>query len=180
MTIKQFNGAYLANEDRILFRFNTLHQEEFRFWLTRRITLFILGATDHLLTNKQEEIDPLTTAKPAQELENATSSGPLKNANTPMQAYESGSHFPLGYDPLLVMEANCAFMANGETFAQGGNVNIGQEEAVLSLDFSLPGGANLNLKLDSNTLQAMCTLLDQLREQAKWGKDYLQAKGLPA
>ncbi|MDH6242196.1 hypothetical protein M2125_002016 [Polynucleobacter sphagniphilus] len=31
MTIKQFNGSYLANEDRVLFHFNTQDQAEYRF-----------------------------------------------------------------------------------------------------------------------------------------------------
>lgn len=179
MTIKQFNGTYLANEDRILFRFNTPNQEEFRFWLTRRITVFILGATDHLLTKKRGEIhSPITES--VQEFEKPTPSGPLKSTNIPSQGYEAGIHFPFGYDPLLVMEVGCSLMAGGETLAQGKNVNTDQEDDVLSLDFSLPGGANLNFKLDVNTFQAMCILLDQLREQAQWGKAYLQAKELPA
>ena len=49
MTIKQFNATYLANDDRLLFRFNTSEDTEFRFWFTRRVTLFILAATSHLL-----------------------------------------------------------------------------------------------------------------------------------
>jgi hypothetical protein len=39
----------------------------------------------------------------------------------------------------------------------------------LSLDLVLPGGANINLKMAGTTLQAMCLLLNQLREHASWG-----------
>ncbi|CAN1485797.1 hypothetical protein MCEZE4_00051 [Burkholderiaceae bacterium] len=47
------------------------------------------------------------------------------------------------------------------------------EADVLSMDFVLPGGANLNLKLGGPTLQAMCLLLDQLRETAAWGAPFM-------
>ena len=35
MSIKQFNGEWVAREDRVLFRFNTSQDQEFSFWLTR-------------------------------------------------------------------------------------------------------------------------------------------------
>ena len=41
MSIKQFNATYLAPDDRLLFRFNTLEDTEFRFWLTRRVTCLL-------------------------------------------------------------------------------------------------------------------------------------------
>ena len=41
---------------------------------------------------------------------------------------------------------------------------------MLSLDLVLPGGANINLKMAGPTLQAMCLLLNQLREHAAWGE----------
>jgi hypothetical protein len=43
-------------------------------------------------------------------------------------------------------------------------------EDMLSLDLVLPGGANINLKMAGPTLQAMCLLLNQLREHAAWGE----------
>ena len=43
MSIKQFNGSYMPNEDRLMFRFNTVEDDEYRFWFTRRVTLFILA-----------------------------------------------------------------------------------------------------------------------------------------
>jgi hypothetical protein len=49
MTIKQFNATYLVPDDRLLFRFNTSDDSEYRFWLTRRITLFIQSTTQHLI-----------------------------------------------------------------------------------------------------------------------------------
>jgi hypothetical protein len=45
----------------------------------------------------------------------------------------------------------------------------GLEDGV-SLDLALPGGANINVKMAGTTLQAMCILLNQLREHAVWGE----------
>jgi hypothetical protein len=63
MSIKQFNGSYVSNEDRLLFRFNTSDDSEYRFWLTRRITLFFLAATDHLVEKQLEKSHSKHTAK---------------------------------------------------------------------------------------------------------------------
>ena len=63
MPIKQFNASYLVNDDRILFRFNTTEQAEYRLWFTRRVTLFILVATSHLLTKRLEKTHSTDAAK---------------------------------------------------------------------------------------------------------------------
>ena len=43
-------------------------------------------------------------------------------------------------------------------------------EDMLSFDLVLPGGANIILKMAGPTLQAVCLLLNQLREHAAWGE----------
>ena len=68
MTIKQFNATYLAQDDRLLFRFNTAEDTEFRFWLTRRVTLFILAATSHLLVKSLEKSHSPEAAKAIAEI----------------------------------------------------------------------------------------------------------------
>ena len=176
MTIKQFNGTYYQNEDRILFRFNTQNQEEYRFWLTRRTTLFILAATAHLLEKKLEQMHSPDAAKALSEFEKQTIFENAKSQNAQSKVYESGLNFPLGYDPILVMDVTCALTKNGEKLAQISDVKDGEIDDNLSLDFVLPGGANINIKLAGNTLQTMCVLLDQLRLQAGWGEAILQIK----
>ena len=74
------------------------------------------------------------------------------------------------------MDVTCALTKNGEKLAQISDVNDGEIDDNLSLDFVLPGGANINIKLAGNTLQTMCVLLDQLRLQAGWGEAILQIK----
>ena len=173
MTIKQFNGSYLTHEDRLLFRFNTIDDAEFRFWFTRRVTLFILGATAHLLTKHLEKTHSPKTAAAITEFQKealkeqvskqASQQGEAKGeqgGQVGAEAYQAASNYPIGADPLLVMDVKCELSKDGEA-------------DVLSMDFVLPGGANLNLKLGGPTLQAMCLLLDQLRETAAWGAPFM-------
>lgn len=103
-----------------------------------------------------------------------------KKQNSTSQTYELGLHFPLGFDPILIMNVTCALTKNGEKLDQLIDVKEGDIDDHLSIDFLLPGGANINIKLAGNTLQTMYALLDQLRLQAAWGEAILQSTDLPA
>jgi hypothetical protein len=165
MSIKQFKGSYLCQEDRILFCFNTSEKAEYKLWFTRRVTLFILAATAHLWARKFEQTHTPEAAKALTDFQREA----VKEAQAPNQVYEGGMQYPIGASPLLVIEINCALTKEGEG---------DKAEDVLSIDFILPGGANLNLKMGGDTLQAMCLLLDQMRQQALWG-ELLSAAAIP-
>jgi hypothetical protein len=158
MSIKQFNATYLAPDDRLLFRFNTTEDTEFRFWFTRRVTLFILAATQHFTVKSLEQAHALEIATAIAEFDkevmqiNSKSKGVSK-----AEAYQTASSYPLGADPLLVMDVKCTPEKQG------------LEDGV-SLDLVLPGGANINVKMAGSTLQTMSILLNQLREHAAWGE----------
>jgi hypothetical protein len=176
MAIKQLNASYLLSEDRILLRLNTQDQVEYRLWLTRRVTLFILAASTHLLTKKLEQAHSPDTAKAVNEFQKNAILEASKTANAGAQNYEAGTQFPIGFDPLLVMDASCSLTKNGEKLsAQNAATEVDFDDA-LSLDFLLPGGANLNLNLPAEMMRAMCLLLDQLRIQAAWGEASLSIK----
>lgn len=176
MAIKQLNASYLLSEDRILLRLNTQDQVEYRLWLTRRVTLFILAASTHLLTKKLEQAHSPDTAKAVNEFQKNAILETSKTANAGAQNYEAGTQFPIGFDPLLVMDASCSLTKNGEKLsAQNAATEVDFDDA-LSLDFILPGGANLNLNLPAEMMRAMCLLLDQLRIQAAWGEASLSIK----
>jgi len=176
MTIKQFNATYLAQEDRILFRFNTEDQEEYRLWLTRRVTLFILTATSHLLTKKLEQAHSIDAAKALNEFEKQAILDTVKGQNATGQSYEPGAIFPLGFDPILVMDVTCALTKDGEKLAYIESTSTEEIDDSVSMDFALPAGANLNLKLTGNMMRGVCFLLDQLRQNAAWGEAILTAK----
>lgn len=158
MTIKQFNATYLAYDDRLLFRFNTTEDTEFRFWFTRRVTLFILAATSHLVVkNLEQNHSPEVARAIAEFSKEAVHAEKGGQGVSQVESYLPANVYPLGTDPLLVMDVKCSFENQ-------------DSEDMLSLDLALPGGANINLKMAGPTLQAMCLLLNQLREHAAWGE----------
>lgn len=170
MSIQQINAAYLANEDRILLRFNTPEQEEYRLWITRRISLFILAATTHLLTKQLEKSHAPDAAKAIDAFEKEALLEASKIANSTATEYQSGIQFPIGAEPILVMDVSCSLLQNNATDAGKSSAIANGNNEIVSIDFSLPGGANLNMKLASTMVRAITLLLDQLRQQAGWGE----------
>lgn len=169
MSIKQINATYLLNEDRILLRFNTPEEAEYRLWITRRIGLFMLVATTHLLTKQLEQNHAPDTAKAIDAFEKDALVEASRIANATPTEYQSGIHFPLGSEPILVMDVSCSSLQNKATEVSKTSAITGSNHDIISIDFSLPGGANLNLKLASSMVRAIALLLDQLRQQAGWG-----------
>ena len=169
MGIKQLNASYLVNEDRILLRFNTPEEAEYRFWITRRVGLFMLVATTHLLAKQLEQSHAPETAKAIDAFEKEALVEASKIANSAPDEYQSGIHFPLGSEPILVMDVSCSLLQNNVTDSSNSNAITSSNNEIISIDFALPGGANLNLKLASNMVRAITLLFDQLRQQAGWG-----------
>jgi hypothetical protein len=170
VSIKQINAAYLVNEDRILLRFNTPEEAEYRLWITRRIGLFMLVATTHLLTKQLEQSHAPDTAKAIDAFEKEALVEASKIANATLNEYQSGIQFPLGAEPILVMDVSCSLLQNNASDNSNSDAITSSNQDIISIDFALPGGANLNLKLASNMVRAITLLLDQLRQQAGWGE----------
>ena len=156
MKIKQLNASYLAHDDRLLFRFNTDENTEFRFWFTRRVTLFILAATQHLIVKNLEQTHTPQVAKAIAEFGSEAVHILQDHDQKVSEPFRPADNFPFGADPLLVMDVKCSLEKE-------------LLEDLLSLDLILPGGANINLKLAGSILHGMCSLLNQLREHASWG-----------
>jgi hypothetical protein len=160
----------LAQEDRILLRFNTPEEAEYRLWITRRISLFIMAAATHLLTQKLEQMHTAETAKAIDAFEKEALIEASKIANTTPNEYQSGIQFPLGSEPILVIDVSCSLLQNNAIDSSNSDAVTSSNHEIISIDFALPGGANLNLKLASTMVRAINLLLDQLRQQAGWGE----------
>lgn len=150
MNIRQFSGTYLPNDDRIMFRFNTIDHSEYKFWLTRKITHFILVSTSKFFEKQHVEQAP-SFEKVISEFQQP----PQQTKSNFSEEYQSGSHYPLGAESILVIDARCEM------------TKINNQE-IFSLDFILPGGANVNLKLPVDNMQKLVLLLEQLTIQARW------------
>jgi len=158
MTIKQFHASHLIQDDRLLFQISTVDDAQYRFLLTRRVTLFILAATQHLVSKKLEESHTPNAAKAIIDFEQEAVKAGQTNQEGKLKEVpvQPANKFPIGVDPVLIMDVNCALEKEGL-------------DDVLSMNLILPAGGNLNLKMAGQTLQAMCALLNQLREHAAWG-----------
>jgi hypothetical protein len=134
------------------------------------VGLFILAATTHLLTKRLEQIHTAETAKAIGAFEQEAFVEASNITNSTTTEYQSGIHFPLGSEPILVMDVSCSLLQNNASDANKPNAFTESNHEIISIDFALPGGANLNLKLASNMVRAITLLLDQLRQQARWGE----------
>ena len=103
MSIKQLNATYLLQEDRILFRINTEDKTEFSFLLTRRVALFILAASEHLVEKVLEQKHDPATAKAVADFEKKN----LISSDMKGPEFEPGETFPLGESPILVLDVTC-------------------------------------------------------------------------
>lgn len=72
------------------------------------------------------------------------------------EAYEPGAKYPVGADPILVMDAKCEMLKI-------------DEQDVFSLDLILPGGGNINMKLPMPVMKNVILLLEEWNIRAKWG-----------
>jgi len=155
MSIKQLNASYLLQEDRILFKINTQAKEEFGFLLTRRVTLFILAASEHLVGKQLEQRQDPAIAKAVADFEKIN----LISSDVNGPEFESGESFPLGQMPILVLDVTCGIVepeaANEQQF---------------SIDFVLAKDQSINLKLPKPMLIALRLLLENLCDQASWGR----------
>lgn len=150
MSIKQFNCRYSPNDDRIIFRFNTTENSEYIFWLTRRITHFILSSASQFIKTEFDKLTP-SVESVISEIQQSD-----KHVADFTKAYEPGVQYPIGGDAVLVLDAKCTMMKI-------------EEQDIFSLDFILPGGSNLNLKLTMPVMKSLILLLEESNVQAKWG-----------
>lgn len=151
MAIKQLHCQYVPQEDRLLFRLNTSNECDYLFLLTRRITLFILSATERLVVEQLATSHETPVAKAISEFEGEVA----RETAQFHDQYQAGSSFPLGEIPLLVRDASC-------------KVQIEDGKTMVYLDFLLGNDKTVSLQLWGSVYQNMRILLDRMVEQALW------------
>jgi len=162
MSIKQFNGNYLPGEDRLMFRFNTHNNSEFRLWLSRRVTLFLLAATEHLVEQRLTQTHSAPAAKAIAQFAQDTAKS---QADFTVQ-YQVAMHFPLGHDPVLATDVKCTMVQVDGTDA-------------MTLDFSMTNHPNLIITLAIPILITMRILLERLADNAQWGRAVIASASVP-
>ena len=147
MSIKQFNGEWVAQEDRVLFRFNTHSGEGYAFWFTRVIVQGLIQGSQHLGFHRLAQSHPPEVAQAMHAFETQA----VKEQANFTQTYEGAQQSPMGETPLLVV-----------------GLKMTQEPTQTTVELQLVDGRNIALHLPQSMLLIMVTLLDKLQESAKW------------
>lgn len=148
MGIKQFNGEWVAREDRVRFRFNTTEDEEYSFWLTRRMVQGLIAGTQHTAVKALEKNHPPQVAQVVQAFQQQAVA---QQANF-QDNYQAAPQKPLGEAPVLVI-----------------GLAINQHGDQTAVDFQLSTGQNIRIQMAQHVVQVMVTLLNKLQETAQWG-----------
>lgn len=159
MNIHQLSVQHDERQDRLLLRLNTQDQREFRFWLTRRMTLRLMPAIEQSAV-RLEAAQPgvAATDVPSQHmLTEFKRDAFLKKADFATPFENRATEWPLGAEPLLITDAHL-------TIQPSGALEISFE------DKSDPVQARAcQLHLQVSLVHGLVHLIQQACEKAEWG-----------
>jgi hypothetical protein len=151
MAIEQIRAEHSLAEDRILLLLRTSEQEEYKLWLTRRVTLFLLAATEHLIgvtLSKKFEHD---TAKAISSFQKDST----KQETDFNASYTGGTQFPIGDSPKLVKDMRCSV------------IEI-EGQMLIKLDIEFEAEKNITITLLDKSMRQMCMLVENISKNAHW------------
>ncbi len=147
--LEQFSASYNAAQDRLVLRFRSSDDAEFRFWITRRYLALLWP----LLMKMADEFSARKAADPATRsaLAELAHGEAVNNADFG-SAYRDGSSYPLGEEPVLL-----------------GRVTIKPLQGNTRTLTLLPQeGQGINLDLDERLVHVLARLLQQAAVAADW------------
>ena len=147
MSIKQFNGEWVCQQDRVLFRFNTHDDQEFSFWLTRFVLKGLLEGAKQLTVQLLEQKHTPHVAQVMQSFQQASVTQQLNFEET----FQSASVKPMGNTPLLVT-----------------GLLLNQQDDVVTLKFDLESNKSVQVQMNPSVLHVMLALLNRLQGIAQW------------
>ena len=165
MNIHQLSVHHDERQDRLLLRLNTKDQQEFRFWLTRRMTLRLMPAIEQSAV-RLEAAQPgvAATDAPSQHLLTELKRDAfLKKADFATPFETRATQWPLGAEPLLITDAHL-------TIKPGGALEMAFED---KSDVTQVKSCQLHLHV--SLVHGMVHLIRQASEKAEWG-----LSGIPA
>jgi len=157
MKINQINLNYSLSEDRLLFRLNTHDKTEFRMWLTRAMSIKLLGLLNQAVTiNLGHERRDL--AQPAIEaVAEFRREAVLAEADYKTDFVSAGAVYPLGEQPILVTD-----------------VTLDSARPAPELGFQLAVKQVVNLSLDYQLGLSISKLLSDVLSGVNWGIGVMQ------
>jgi hypothetical protein len=159
MNIHQLSVHHDERQDRLLLRLNTQDLQEFRFWLTRRMTLRLMPAIQQSAV-RLEAAQPgvAATDAPSQHLLTELKRDAfLKKADFATPFETRATQWPLGAEPLLITDAHL-------TIKPSGALEISFED---KSDPTQARACQLNLQV--SLVHGMVHLIQQSIEKAEWG-----------
>ena len=152
--ISQMQMVYVAEEDRILFRVNSLDKREFRFWITRRYAMLLVKV---LRDHKETDPDVSTQATPEakQAVQSFKQEKAIGEATFDQQFKEIGNEFPLGQSVQLAYKLSYSIKGDGNLYlsvqpkkGQGINFVLNQGINITMTQLLLTASRKANWKLD--------------------------------
>ncbi len=161
--ISQIQMVYSPEEDRILFRLNTVDKQEFRFWITRRYAMLLLKVLhDHKL--KDPDIATRSTPLEREAVQSFKKEKAISEARFGEKFQEEDNEFPLGKAIRLAYKL---------TFKMGndGTLQLGVQPRV---------GQGINVVLNQEINITMTQLLLTAARKGDWKLDEWLERGAPA
>jgi hypothetical protein len=158
MNIHQLNVSHDERQDRLLLRLNTPNLQEFRFWLTRRMTMRLVPAIEQSAL-RLEAAQPGVAAADAptqQMLGELKREAFLSHANFATPFKDQATQWPLGTEPLLVTDARLSIQAQGAL------------ELAFEDKSDPTQSKTCKMLLPLNLVHGMVHLIQQASEKAQW------------
>jgi hypothetical protein len=150
--IAQVQITFVAAEDRLLLRFATDQQEEFRFWLTRRFVKALRPNLGQSLT-QQPHIKTQANPDARRELVKLEHEQAVAEADFKTPFRDAAKTLPLGEPPMLLTRFQLRPAVNDTI-----TLSLGQEN-----------GVGIDLALNSRLLHSVVALVDTAILSAEWG-----------
>jgi hypothetical protein len=159
MNIHQMSVNYAERDDRLLLRVNTQDGQEFRLWLTRRMTGRLMPHLQACVVQLETRNPQMTVSDPTaqQMLTELKRDTFLEKADFKTPFTSETPSLPLGADPILVTDVQM-------------NVHNSGTLNVVFQDMSGEGatGRSCQLGLQSALLHGLVHLLQQTLQKANW------------
>jgi hypothetical protein len=158
MHIHQLQASYQQEQDRILLRLNTRTGEEFRLWLTRRMTLVVLPH----LTQMSQRMGSTSADAVSHDGAQAGDLAHFKQQESLAQAdfqtpYSDTTQLPAGDAPLLVTQVRFTQVGNG-------TLRLAFDEKLADVEPTRSFEVTLGLSI----VHALLHLMEQVLKAADW------------
>lgn len=170
MHIHQLNVSHNDRHDRLLLRLNTQSGEEFRFWLTRRLTLRLLPVLQQTLGRIESNQPQMMAPDPASQqiLTELKRDAFLQKADFKTPYVEQAQQLPLGEEPMLVTDVQLNFQASGV------QVTLQDKGAPDAL------AQTCQLNLQPSLVHGLIHLIGQAMDKAAWQTTPVASPAAPA